>query len=241
MLKISVCDADLEYAKASAEIWSRVFFDTEDIVFRFYRTGTELIDEMMAHSFHQDILILDPLLPDVNGIKLMQFIRQTDKDITLILQTEAEDLARVGYRFHVFDFIVKHTSIREIECVANRYLAEKAYTQEDTLQISVQGSPQWLRLDGIIFFESETRKIRAFGPDEDISFYMKMDDLERELKDKGFLRCHQSYLVNSRWIKGFSAGMLILVNKNIIPVSRRYQSDIRDFAERKRQHDEQAL
>jgi len=192
----------------------------------------------MAQRFSYHILILEPLIPDINGIHLMQFVRQQNKEVTLILQTEEEDIARIGYRYQVFDFILKHTSIREIERVASRYLTEKTQTQEGILQVSIQGSPQRLRLDGIVFFESDARKIHAFGPDEDTAFYMKMDELESQLKDKGFLRCHQSYLVNSRWIKSCTGGMLTLINKNMIPVSRRYQADIRSYLEKRREAEE---
>ena len=240
MLKIAVCDADLAYAEASAEIWSRVFFDTEDVSFRFFTTGGELADAVGAGVFPFDVLILDPLLPDVNGIHLLQFVRQNLPGITILLQTEEGDLARIGYRWGVYDFILKHTSIREIERAAVRYLTEKVQTQADILQVSVQGSPQRLRLPGIIFFESEARKIHAFGSDEAVSFYMKMDELELRLRDRGFLRCHQSYLVNTRWIRGCTAGMLVLINKNTIPVSRRYLPAIRAFLEKKAE-EEQAM
>lgn len=69
---------------------------------------------------------------------------------------------------------------------------------------------------------------------------MKMDELELRLRDRGFLRCHQSYLVNTRWIRGCTAGMLVLINKNTIPVSRRYLPAIRAFLEKKAE-EEQAM
>ena len=95
--------------------------------------------------------------------------------------------------------------------------------------VQIQGSAQRLRLDRITFFESEAHRIRAFGPDEDIVFYMKMDDLEEMVADRGFIRCHQSYLVNGQWIRGMTSGILTLINRNEIPVSRRYQKAVRSF------------
>lgn len=229
MLKIAICDSNAEYRRVTADLWSRAFFDTDDILFQYYGSGRALARDLQSGAFSQDILILDLLLPDVSGVRLLSFIREYNQDITIILQTEAEALAVLGYRYKVFDFIVKHRSLKEVTRVINRYQAEKMRSGGNVLTVSIQGSPQRLSLDRIIFFESEGRRIRAVGPGEDAVFYMKMDALEDQIKEAGFLRCHQSYLVNSRWIRGCASGILKLTNRNEIPVSRRYQKEIRAF------------
>lgn len=229
MLTIAICDANTEYRKVTADIWSRALFDTEEVSFLFYGGGKGLIDDYEKGTFQADILIMDLLLPDVSGLRLLQYVRNKDAAITIILQTEAEELAVVGYRYRVFDFIVKHKSLKEIGRVINRYEAEKIRTDENILTVQIQGSAQRLRLDRITFFESEAHRIRAFGPDEDIVFYMKMDDLEEMVAERGFVRCHQSYLVNGQWIRGMTSGILTLINRNEIPVSRRYQKAVRNF------------
>ena len=43
-----------------------------------------------------------------------------------------------------------------------------------------------------------------------------------------FLRCHQSYLVNSKYILGYSSGELLLYGKKRLPISRRYAAAVRE-------------
>ena len=47
---------------------------------------------------------------------------------------------------------------------------------------------------------------------EDYTFYGKLDQVERELDGKDFIRTHQSYLVNARKIKGVEKDSVELKN-----------------------------
>lgn len=228
MLRIALCDPNIEYQKATVDIWSRALFDFDDTSFVSYTEGAELIRDVQEGRFFADLLIMDLLLPDVSGLQLMKYIRE-HSDVPIILQSEAENLAKYGYRYHVFDFITKHSSLQEVEKVINRYLEEERAEDEDILQVSVQGGIQMLHLSWISYFVSEGRKIRAFGISDPVEFYMKLDELEALLESKKFLRCHQSYMVNVRRIQGFHTGELLLDNQLSVPVSRRYQKDVREY------------
>lgn len=64
---------------------------------------------------------------------------------------------------------------------------------------------------------------------ETVEFYKKMEELLQEIEQKGFFRCHQSYIVNRNYVQGLSASEIVLLNKKRIPVSRRYTAHIRDI------------
>lgn len=231
MLKIAICDPNTDYRRATADIWSRSLFDAEETSFTFYKNGEQLLEVIRNQTFQADILIIDPLLPDISGLKLIQYIREHFEELTLILQTEADELAKFGYRFHVFDFITKHTSIREIERVINRYISEVLTNTDAYIRVSIHGNIRRIRLASILFFESDARKVRAVLADETIEFYQRLDVLESELKDSGFLRCHQSYLANRTKIKAFMQSGLLMEGEKILPVSRRYLSSVRKAIE----------
>ena len=61
---------------------------------------------------------------------------------------------------------------------------------------------------------------------------MKMCDLEERLKDIGFLRCHQSYLVNSRKILELNGADLVLIGKERVPVSKKYRGKLKGIIPR---------
>ena len=55
---------------------------------------------------------------------------------------------------------------------------------------------------------------------DEYSFYGKLDQVEKELEGKDFIRTHQSYFVNARKIKSVSKDSAELQNGEILPVSK---------------------
>ena len=75
-------------------------------------------------------------------------------------------------------------------------------------------------LKEILYFESVKRIVIITTFDKEYQFYAKLDDIERELEKKGFIRCHQSYLVNSIFIRKIEKDTVYLVNGKEIRISR---------------------
>ena len=51
---------------------------------------------------------------------------------------------------------------------------------------------------------------------------MKMEELEEKLQFLGFIRCHQSYLVNVHKVLFWERAYIVLMGNEKIPVSRKY-------------------
>ena len=47
-----------------------------------------------------------------------------------------------------------------------------------------------------------------------------LKEYETQLKDKGFVRCHRSYLINMKYIKSLEKNQVLLGNGTVIPISR---------------------
>jgi hypothetical protein len=99
----------------------------------------------------------------------------------------------------------------------------------------MKGKEQRIPLNRVIYFESEKRKIIAHLLTEDISFYAKLDEVEKLIEGKGFVRCHKSYMVNQSMIDSVSRTE-ITVQGIQIPMSRKYYESMGIDAE-----DESAL
>ena len=50
--------------------------------------------------------------------------------------------------------------------------------------------------------------------------------MEELLKEKGFMRCHQSYIVQKQYVSEFSRNGIVIQDKPI-PVSRRYYDGLK--------------
>ena len=77
--------------------------------------------------------------------------------------------------------------------------------------------------------ETYNRNLLLHTEGEKIVCYKNMKEMERELKEKGFARCHTSYLVNLNYIKGIKKLELELITGEILPIS---QPRRKEFTER---------
>ena len=64
----------------------------------------------------------------------------------------------------------------------------------------VEGVKQ-IDTEKILFIESRLHKCYFHCPDGVYSIYRKLDEAEEDLKEEGFLRIHQSFLVNVRFVE----------------------------------------
>lgn len=93
--------------------------------------------------------------------------------------------------------------------------------------------PQYIRqpLQNIMYFLSDRRKIIMNCTNGSYEFYQKLDSIETEVLDKKqqFVRMHQSYLVNTDYIKKYSDKEVFLKNGEILTISqarKRYTKSI---------------
>lgn len=122
----------------------------------------------------------------------------------------------------------------ELEQILQKAFADKEeiiFLNEKTdmvLQVKKLDKNEQIFLEHVQYFVSDKRKIKAvFGKEhEAIEFYMKMSELEERLVHAGFLRCHQSYLVNIHQILYWDSNNITLTDNEKIPVSRKYKKEV---------------
>ena len=90
--------------------------------------------------------------------------------------------------------------------------------------------PYKLPINSIIYFESSGRLINIKHKEGNGKFYGKLSNIEKQLKDGKipFLRIHQSYLVNYRYVCKISYSNVILFDGTVLQISEDRQKVIRE-------------
>ena len=80
----------------------------------------------------------------------------------------------------------------------------------------------------IEYIESRRNVLLVFLENgEEYRVYAKLDDVEKELKGHGFLRCHQSFIVNMNRVRVAEDDFLMMSGAHI-PIRQRGSRAIRD-------------
>lgn len=87
-----------------------------------------------------------------------------------------------------------------------------------------------LMTEDIIYIETSRHKNTFYTKDETYSIYKKLSELEAELKCYGFVRIHQSFLVNMRYVQKISSYVMTLTTGKELSVPKaRYPHVKREY------------
>jgi DNA-binding LytR/AlgR family response regulator len=220
MLRIGICDDEKAVVEQLRSILVKLLFSYTDVEYQSFLDGQEIIDSIQNGAFKLDLLFLDIHMEKVDGLKTAEFIRKHGVDVDIIFLTASKDYVFEGYRYRAFAYHLKPVKEALLEKDLLRYLEEKR-NLEDCLTIQTKSKKIHLPLNRVIYFKSEGHKITAHTLAGGTVFYGKLDDLEEQIGQKGFVRCHQSYMVNRSMID--AVGRKEIHAQGItVPMSRKY-------------------
>ena len=87
MIEIGICDDEKEYRDMLYEMVVRSLFQFDEVEFRYYETGNQIIEEIEKNEFKCDLLLLDINMPGRNGLKTAEYIRTHQVDVDIIFVT----------------------------------------------------------------------------------------------------------------------------------------------------------
>lgn len=226
MICVGICDDEKQYRESVYDATCKALFQYDDVEFAYYEDGEAVIEAIESNEFSCELLMLDIHMAQVDGLKVAQYIRQHQIDVDIIFVTVSAEHVFDGYTYQAFSYLLKPVDeVRLIEEL-DRYMKLKS-NSSNCLHVAVNGKKVQLLLDRVKYFDTDGRKLNAhLVGDQVVSFYAKMNELQETLKEDDFLRCHQSFLVNAKFVKSHSRAELE-IDDMIIPISRRYIEDVR--------------
>jgi two-component system LytT family response regulator len=204
-----------------------------------------------AILIHQpDVVLLDVDMPDGTAFDLLKRLPQINFNIIFI--TAHEKYALQAIKFSALDYLLKpYTSGDFVEAI--RKAQRKEETEDSSLKFNAllqnfqhqQPSKIVLRTSDSIHVVQLNEIIRLQADGAYTTFYVlnrkpivvskNLKEYDNLLENSGFIRTHQSHLVNSRYIVCFhktDGGSLGLTDKTQVPVASRYKEKVLQAIER---------
>ncbi|OAQ21691.1 response regulator transcription factor [Thermosulfurimonas dismutans] len=130
--RVLIVEDEPDVAEIEKHVFEREGFDTEIV-----QTAAEAYQRLSTHP--PDLLILDLMLPDQDGLEILKFLRFR-KDLThipvIVVSARGEELDRVlGFELGADDYVVKPFSPRELVLRAKAIL-KRLKTQEKSRVIT---------------------------------------------------------------------------------------------------------
>lgn len=222
---IAVCDDEPADREKIAEM-TKTVCEQEDIHAEItcFETAQELFDELLdGKPFH--LLLLDVVMPAQNGMELARQIRRGNKEIPIVFISSDRDMALQGYEVEVVRYLAKPVSLEKLrEAVV---ICHKECRKQKPLYISENGGIRKIVPGDICYIETIGRKSRIWQEEEMWETGMSVAKLDQILQEYGFIRCHQSFLVNCKYICRLRTSMIELTDGIKIPVSKHRVKEVR--------------
>ena len=227
MLSIAVCDDEViecyNMAKRIKEIMEEMKIPC--IICQF-RSGGELLQAL--GNF--DIVFLDIIMRDLDGMKTAQILREKASDKILIFVSSSREYVFEAYDVEAFQYLLKPVDDRKLKNVLQKAIVKTQSRSQEFIIVSRERQKKKLFLDDIYYFEIKGRIVDAHGPEGIFTYYEQIGELENKIRDKGFFRCHKSYLINLKYVDGYSRKEVVLENgEKIVIAKRRYDKFVQEM------------
>ncbi len=227
MIKIGICDEDTQFVNKLYHIINTVMLSIDDWEAHIFHSPQELYSSLKENTFDCQLIFMDILAKDGSALETVRYIYENQIDTDLIFITASTEHVFECYHYHTFAYLLKPVSETDISFELQRYIRELTQSSR-FLPISVSGVNHQIPINSILYIESNRRKVTIHTTQADYECYQKLDDMENKLREEGFIRCHQSYLVSIRHISECTTSQL-MIQEHTIPISRRYQVELKEL------------
>ena len=179
---------------------------------------------LSACNHDYDVVFMDILLPNENGMEAAKNLRMKNKNVNIVFVTSIIDYAPYGYDINALYYILKPLKQDDFNKCMNRIHANTA--KHHTYVAQLQNNTYIkIPFDSILYIESQRHYLIIHTDGQQYSIRKNISDIIAELPDY-FVRTHRSIIVNIAYIALISRKEIKLSTGQSIASSDSYYEDV---------------
>ncbi|MCI5774419.1 MAG: LytTR family DNA-binding domain-containing protein [Erysipelotrichaceae bacterium] len=249
MINIAICDDNTyQLQAATAFVNSLMAAKTIDYQITTFDSLSKLEDQVIKNNFN--ILILDIKYENEhrNGLYFARQCTTISPETQIIFLTSYVQFFQEAYLYDHIYYVLKDDMEIHLKNAINKALKKlnDLNNNSHTLSISFNRKHTIVAISDIVYMEKSLRKIKFYCKDitkylpnlEAVTIndpnelfldtYASFDDYLPILPEN-FIQTHRAYIVNIDYIKEIHNNDILLINKKLIPVSRKYRNDVNAY------------
>ncbi len=193
----------------------------QDLTVRCFSNASSFIND---DQMEFDIVLMDILMPDMNGMDASRKLREKDESACLIFVTNMADFAVEGYQVNALDYLLKPVTYQRFTATMDKAVKYCASKQHHVLSVRAQEGQLRMDISSIYYIRSYKHYVYIMTIDKEYRVRSSMKDMEEELNPALFFRCDNSYIVNLAHVERVTKDTA-KVGRWEIPVSRMRRKD----------------
>ncbi len=228
-MRIAICDDDERELHHLSELLTVYQSGRRGSVdWRMYCNGTDFLCEMRGGEY--DLVLLDILMPGINGIQVARELRERDQNVRIILLSSTPDFAVESYNVGAYHYLLKPAD--------SNLLFQLLDKVEDELKVQEEQGFLLKNREGV-FKIAYTKLEYVEVINKTVFFYLtdgvihevsgSLTDFEEKFSDRtDFIKTHRAYLVNLDCVQSMEANFVVTRSGHRIPVSRPRRKQVRE-------------
>lgn len=202
-----------------------------DFEIELFSSGREFV-ELGVEMLQYQIIFLDINMKQMDGIETAKNVRAYTEESFVVFVTAYIDYSLEGYQVGASRYILKNNlNFREqiYECMDAITKKMKCFLTRKIFRF--QEGEKKIRIENILYIESKLHKLEFNILEHGLATYTMygtLNELENELEEYPFLRIHQSFLVNLKYIKCVTGYKVVLSNGQELTVPRARYKTVKD-------------
>lgn len=232
MLRIAICDDVPDYLQSLVQMTERhLSLCGLDAEVAGFSHPDALLTATEQESFH--IYLLDIVMPMVDGLELGKEIRRFDHEAQIIFITTEPQFALQAYAVNPANYLIKPIDKQQLFDTLTLAISKTSLDDERTFTIKTADSLRVIKLSNIacceycshtvIFSITNGEKIHSRTFRESFAEYCTPI-----LKDRRFLQCHTSFVINMRRVERFTKDSFTLYGGKLVPIAAKRYPTVRD-------------
>lgn len=230
MIRVGICDDEQVFRDVLRNL-TEAYMEELNIEYQIeeYESGIEVLES----EEQINILLLDIEMDEISGIDLKDMLQRNPDIRILFVSSHTEDMS-LAFGKNVYGFLEKPVEEEYFRKYMGR-MVEDSEEKECVLIKTVNGDVV-VEIEEIMYCKADDKYSCVKTLEKEYFCETGLKQLEGELKEKYFYRCHRSYLVNLRSIVITNTGIR-LRNGESIPIARKKKKELqekyRDYIMRK--------
>lgn len=188
-----------------------------------YENGMNLVYDIEEGCYY-DLVFLDIFMDQILGMDIARKLRSVGYTGKIVFLTSTAEFAVDSYEVEASGYLLKPHDYEKLRSLLNRIIDR---TNIGQFQVSVRNTIYSIPFAEIVYVESRNNVCILHRSDgSEYTLYKKLSEVEAQLNDNRFLRCHQSYLVNMSYVAKADK-QFELTTGDVVLIRQRSQKEIR--------------
>ena len=231
MRKVAFCDDDRSFLGELTGLLDRYCTKyNQEIACAAFYSSLELLAEIEKGARY-DILFLDVILPNENGIRIAKEIRQYDSVVKIIFLTSSQEFAVQSYTVGAYFYQMKPIRDEVFFELLDSAISRCRREQRHSLILRCKSGVRRIDLDRLEYCEVLGRTLLFHMEDGKVlEGTGSMDKLYGQLLQyENFMRPHRSFLINMEYIQKISYKAVTMESLAEIPIPHGKCSEVRNL------------